>query len=276
VSLLVNGEDHFSLLAAQLMPLQLYLGIVQVGTITSDEFYASLLAAVGEKPEHGAALHKAHLDYLSRFATDGRAARILEVLKRVQSSGYIVGIISNHVASWLSEVFTRSGFDEVVALESPLFVVSDTAACAKPDAAIFKVAVPYRVLPVRPILLETVWPACARCEKRAKKGLHHVASVGRGQFALADSIPHWFITRTLQVALDRLRAHVGAGSSLASLEDGELAQRCIFVDNKQSNVTAAEESGFLGLLYEAYTSTEDVLETSLLAAGVCLEPAGDH
>lgn len=68
------------------------------------------------------------------------------------------------------------------------------------------------------------------------------------------------------------RKQAPPGSPLLDLSDEALAGQCVFVDNKQSNVTAAAEVGFVGVLYEAYTQTEGDLEAQLTAAGVCLEP----
>jgi hypothetical protein len=44
---------------------------------------------------------------------------------------------------------------------------------------------------------------------------------------------------------------------------------------QQKNVDAAERAGFIGVLYDAYTSTETDLEEMLTVAGLCLEPDDD-
>mmetsp|Transcript_16583 Transcript_16583/g.43034 ORF Transcript_16583/g.43034 Transcript_16583/m.43034 type:complete len:283 (+) Transcript_16583:79-927(+) len=196
--------------------------MVKVGTISSDDFYRGILAAASgcSTDSVGAAAvastHAVHVDYLARFAADGRDARIRALLERVKGSGYAVGVISNHVTSWLSDVFGRLGYSATVPPDSPIYVVSDAAGAGKPDRAIFT------------------------------------------------------------AALEGLRKELGPGSAAGALPEEELAAQCVFVDNKAKNVEAAVAAGFVGVLYEAYSETEDDLARKLIDVGVCLEPAEDE
>jgi FMN phosphatase YigB (HAD superfamily) len=59
---------------------------------------------------------------------------------------YHVGVISNHVTPWLAEVFTRSGYNDVLNPSEPMCVVSDAVQCGKPSPDIFAAALArYRV-----------------------------------------------------------------------------------------------------------------------------------
>eukprot|EP00041_Stephanoeca_diplocostata_P021635 m.506657 g.506657 ORF g.506657 m.506657 type:complete len:270 (-) comp21876_c0_seq2:2593-3402(-) len=124
---------------------------VKVGNISSEAFYRGVLEKLGHDPERWHEFHTLHMDQFGGLVGE-RTKQILTLLRRIKSSGYQVGVISNHVTSWLEDIFTRSGYDAVFgaavlsaesdvsacARLSPLVVVSDAAQCGKPNPKIYK------------------------------------------------------------------------------------------------------------------------------------------
>ena len=141
---------------------------------------------------------------------------IAELLERIQHSGYRLGVISNHVTSWLQAMFVQLGYTPLfypaaagaATAKRPIVVVSDAAKSGKPEPEVYTS----------------------------------------------------FLTALKQA------------TGQEDAEDAAVAATCVFLDNKQKNVDAAERAGFHGVLYEAYGGTEAELETMLTAAGVFIDP----
>lgn len=62
---------------------------------------------------------------------------VIEIIKRIKSSGVILGMISNHVRFWFDDAAAGSGIDEII--PSELIVVSNEVGCSKPSARIFEI-----------------------------------------------------------------------------------------------------------------------------------------
>lgn len=191
---------------------------VKVGAITSDTFYKELLQNSDLDAAKATAIHEQHIQYMARWGNDGRSKSIAELLERIQQSGYRLGVISNHVTSWLQEMFAKLGYSPIfyppaataatAATTPPVVIVSDAAKSGKPERAVF--------------------------------------------------------TSFLQA----LKQATGQEDA----EDAAVAASCVFVDNKQKNIEAAEAAGFHGVLYAAAGQTEAELEAMLTAAGVFIDP----
>lgn len=189
---------------------------VKVGAINSDMFYSKLLQNSDLDTAKATAVHEQHIKYMARWGDDGRSKRIAELLERIQHSGYRLGVISNHVTSWLQAMFVQLGYTPLfypaaagaATAKRPIVVVSDAAKSGKPEPEVYTS----------------------------------------------------FLTALKQA------------TGQEDAEDAAVAATCVFLDNKQKNVDAAERAGFHGVLYEAYGGTEAELETMLTAAGVFIDP----